>query len=407
MATRISVWTYPWDIADEGVGAALDWLQDAGFDAIELCPNYHAISTFSARNRKRSQFYSEQGAVYFPARVERYGRIKPKVFDEPEVLKAYGSASAELESRGMELNAWVIGMFQPWMARRYPDVAIENAFGHRSYAQTCPASPDVQEYLAALVADACDQFNISGATLESVGHPPFAYGWVRERILINMSAWTQFLAGLCFCENCTSAARAHGVDALAVRGSIAEELRERIEGSVDDPPREDVAAMAAERSSSDELLRGFLESRDQTASAIVKSVSHPLQKARIRVGVTDASSGWSLRGLRLPDLLATVGAVMIPPPDEQLDEARAQVDLIRASDHDVLVTVNEQGYAWARPNGPELEARAERLAELGVDRVMIYNFGLVTPPTLRRIGAVMRDALVPKSTGRASDPPAT
>ena len=120
MATRISVWTYPWDIADEGVGAALDWLQDAGFDAIELCPNYHAISTFSARNRKRSQFYSEQGAVYFPARVERYGRIKPKVFDEPEVLKAYSSASAELESRGMELNAWVIGMFQPWMARALP-----------------------------------------------------------------------------------------------------------------------------------------------------------------------------------------------------------------------------------------------------------------------------------------------
>ena len=67
MAARISVWAYPWDIADEGVNVALDWLRDAGFDAIELCPNYHAISTFSPRNRKRSIFYSEQGAVYFPA----------------------------------------------------------------------------------------------------------------------------------------------------------------------------------------------------------------------------------------------------------------------------------------------------------------------------------------------------
>ncbi len=407
MATRISVWTYPWDIADEGIGAALDWLQDAGFDAIELCPNYHAISTFSARNRKRSQHYSEQGAVYFPARLERYGRIKPNVFDEPEVLDAYGSASGELESRGMELNGWVIGMFQPWMARRYPDVAIENALGHRSYAQTCPASPDVQEYLAALVGDVCDQFNISGVTLESVGHPPFAYGWVRERILINMSAWTQFLAGLCFCENCMSAARAHGVDPSAVRTSIATELRERIDSSVDDPPRDNAAAMATERSSRDDLFRGFLEARDQTAVAIVKSVWHALRNTRVRVGVTDASSGWSSRGLRLRDLLATVRTVMIPPPDEQLEEARAQVDLIRRSDRDVLITVNEQGYAWARPNGPELEARAERLAEIGVDRVMVYNFGLLTPQTLRRIGAVMRDALVPEKTVGASDPHAT
>ena len=38
MRRRISVWAYPWDLADEGVAAALDWLRDAGFDAIELCP---------------------------------------------------------------------------------------------------------------------------------------------------------------------------------------------------------------------------------------------------------------------------------------------------------------------------------------------------------------------------------
>ena len=195
MSARISVWAYPWDLADEGVSAALNWLHDGGFDAVELCPNYHAISTFAPRNHGRSVFYSEQGAVYFPAREERYARIKPRVFDEPEVLSAYAQAAEHAPARGIQLNAWVIGMFQPWMARGYPDTAVENAFGARSYATTCPSSPDVQEYLAALVADLCEQYPVHCALLERAGHPDFAYGWVRERILIDLDPWTRFLAG--------------------------------------------------------------------------------------------------------------------------------------------------------------------------------------------------------------------
>ena len=87
MPPRLSVWAYPWDLADEGVDRALDWLVGHGFDAIDLCPNYHAISTFSARNTRRSQFYSEQGAVYFPARSERYSRIQPALHTEDDVLQ--------------------------------------------------------------------------------------------------------------------------------------------------------------------------------------------------------------------------------------------------------------------------------------------------------------------------------
>ncbi|MBM4438121.1 MAG: hypothetical protein FJ029_13025, partial [Actinobacteria bacterium] len=223
MGTRISVWAYAWDVADEGAAAALDWLQAAGFDAIDLGPNYHAISTFSPRNAKRSIFYSEQGAVYYPARLERFGRIKPHLFDDRAVLQAWPDVARALEGRDLELNAWIIGMFQPWIARAYPDTAIENAFGHRSYAQTCPAHPDVQTYLATLVGDLCDQFPVRGITLENVGHPGFAYGWVRERVLIDLSPWTRFLLGLCFCEHCLAAARAHGVDAPRVRAGVAAE----------------------------------------------------------------------------------------------------------------------------------------------------------------------------------------
>ncbi len=320
MRARISVWAYPWDLADEGVSAALNWLHDGGFDAVELCPNYHAISTFAPRNLGRSVFYSEQGAVYFPARAERYARIKPRVFDEPEVLSAYAQAAEHAPARGIQLNAWVIGMFQPWMARGYPDTAVENAFGARSYATTCPASPDVQEYLATLVADLCEQYPVHCALLERPGHADFAYGWVRERILIDLDPWTRFLAGMCFCENCLTAARTHGVDAVEVREAVAEELRERLSSKQADG---DLEAIVAARCESDEEFRGYLEAREQTATRLVEGVQRALRATGTRLSLTDASAGWSARGLRLADLLERIDGLMLPDADRRSRRGQA------------------------------------------------------------------------------------
>ncbi len=394
MQTRLSVWAYPWDLADEGVDAALDWLCAHGFDAIDLCPNYHAISTFSPRNRRRPQFYSEQGAVYFPARAERYGRIEPSLHPEPEVLEVYRQVSEGAAARGMQLDAWVIGMFQPWLARAYPDTATENALGGRSFAAACPAHPDVREYLAALLVDLCDQYQVSGLTLENVGYADFAYGWVRPRILVPMSPWTRFLAGLCFNEPCMSAARAHGVDPEAVRESVARELRARLDAPPDPhAPDEDVAALAAERCAADEEFRGFLEAREHAAVGMVKAVKHALRRSSVRVGVGGASLGWAADGLRLRDLLDTIGALMIADPTDHAADADAQIDVIRRARADIQITVNQTGHHDVDPHGKGFEARAWRLGDIRPDRVMVYNFGLLAPVTLAHVGRVLRAQL--------------
>ena len=390
MRRRISVWAYPWDLADEGVAAALDWLRDAGFDAIELCPNYHAISTFAPRNLGRSIHYSEQGAVYFPARAARYGRIKPRVFDEPEVLSAYAQAADNAPARGIQLNAWVIGMFQPWIARAYPDTAVENALGARSFATTCPASPDVQEYLAALVADLCEQYPVHSALLERPGHAEFAYGWVRERILIDLDPWTRFLAGICFCENCLTAARTHGVDAVEVREAVADELRERLSSKQADG---DLEAIVAARCEADEEFRGYLEAREQTATRLVEGVQRGLRGTGTKLSLTDASAGWSPRGLRLADLLERIDGLMLPDATDEADETRRQVALARSDRHQIELLISLWGSDELDPGGPEFAARLDRIAQLSVDRVAVYNFGLLRPETLRRIGRLVREAL--------------
>jgi hypothetical protein len=392
--SRISVWAYPWDLADEGVETSLDWLRNHHFDAIELCSNYHAISTFSPRNTHRSQFYSEQGGVYFPANNARYGRIKPFLHDDDKVLDVYRQVSEAVKPREMQLNAWVIGMFQPWIARNYPDTASTNAFGHRSFATTCPAHPDIHEYLPALLLDLCSQFNISGLILERVGYPEFTYGWVRPRILIRMDPWTRFLAGLCFNEHSMSAARAHGVDPEAVQARVADEIRENLASPTNS--EEDVAdlpTIVEERCVIDEDLRGYLESREHSASGLVKAVRHALRRSNVRVGVSGASLGWPSDGLRLRDLLPSLGSLMIPDPTDDPITAKAQIEVVRQANQNIEITVNQTAHYQVDPHGAGFETRARRLAEIEPDRVMVYNFGLVTPATLAHTGAVLHNHL--------------
>ena len=392
--TQLSVWAYPWDIADEGVETALDWLNEHNFTGVDLCPNYHAIATFSARNPHRSQFYSEQGAVYFHPRLSRYGRIQPKLHDEPVVLDVYEKVATAARNRGMHLNAWVIGMFQPWIARTYPDTAVENAFGDRSYAATCPAHPDVQAYLSNLVCDVCDQFPIENLTLENVGYPEFTYGWVRPRILVHMSPWASFLAGLCFNEHSMSAAGAHGVDPEYVRQNVARELREYL----NEPPmpgttNQPLSALVAERSEHDEEFRGYLEARDQSAAGTVKIVRRNLRKHKVRMGISGASPGWAIDGLRLHDLLDTIDALMIADPTDNKRTADEQIQALHDSTADIQITVNQTAHYEVDPHGSAFVARADRIASIRPDRVMVYNFGLVPSATLAHVGSVLHERI--------------
>ena len=267
---------------------------------------------------------------------------------------------------------------------------MENAFGARSYATTCPASPDVQEYLATLVADLCEQYPVHCALLERPGHADFAYGWVRERILIDLDPWTRFLAGMCFCENCLTAARTHGVDAVEVREAVAAEVRERLSSKQADG---DLEAIVAARCESDEEFRGYLEAREQTATRLVEGVQRALRATGTRLSLTDASAGWSPRGLRLADLLERIDGLMLPDATDEADEAKRQVALARSARREIELVVSLWGSDALGPGGPEFDARLERIAQLPVDRVAVYNFGLLRPDTLHQIGRLLREAL--------------
>ena len=149
----------------------------------------------------------------------------------------------------------------------------------------------------------------------------------------------------------------------------------------------------AERCEADEEFRGFLESREQSAVGLVKAIRHALRRHHVRVGVGEASLGWANHGLRLSDLLDTLGALMIADPTDHPAVADAQVSAVRHAGADIEITVNQTAHHAVDPHGAGFVARARRLSEIEPDRVMVYNFGLLAPSTLAHAGSVLREHL--------------
>src|SRR3954469_6657340 len=128
---HVTVWTYPWDVARLGAATVVDDLRRHGADGIDLAATYHPISALSPRGDHVGGFFSPRGAVFFPARTERYGRIRPSVWPDAEVTGAWPAVAEQVTKADLELNAWTIGLFQPWMAQDYPHAARVYATGDR------------------------------------------------------------------------------------------------------------------------------------------------------------------------------------------------------------------------------------------------------------------------------------
>ena len=109
---------------------------------------------------------------------------------------------------------------------------------------------------------------------------------------------------------------------------MARELRDRLACK---QASNDLDATVAARCDADEEFRGYLEAREQTATRLVEGVPRALRGTGTKLSVTDASVGWSPRGLRLADLLERIDGLMLPDATDEADETTRQVALARSA----------------------------------------------------------------------------
>ncbi|MBV9604751.1 MAG: hypothetical protein JO027_06580, partial [Solirubrobacterales bacterium] len=380
-----------WDLADIGVDAALKQLRDDGFGALELTACYHPITLYTPGAPDRRLMQMDQGAVFFPARLERYGRIQPRLFPEGDVLAVWPAVAELVGELGLDLNAWTVAMYQPWIAYDYPDTARVTPHGQRNTAGVCPSNPDVREFLGTLVGDLADQFPVRTVQLEGVTHPFFDTGWRLPRVLAELSPWTRWLASLCFCGSCIAAASDRGIEVDALRGRVCAELEDAFR-SADPPDQRPWAQVHAERLAGDDGYAGLIAMRDDACVALVTEIAARLRAARPEavLGIWGPEEFDGTR-LDLDRVLPHVGVLQTRQP------AIAPVNAARAreiaDERGMRVTaVHWCGGRIGPPWGPEFEAALRGSVKLGLDQINLFNWAMLRPavasaivPLLRRI----------------------
>lgn len=227
-----TIWTYPWDVADEGADRVVGKLHDAGLGGVSLAAAYHAGKFVLPHNPRRKVYFPEDGAVYFKPRL-RYGKLKPRVSRFAGVWNQVRKAAAR---RATKLTAWTVCFHNSWLGGQFPEACVENAFGDRILHTLCPSNPDARKYVLTMVRDLASQ-EPDVIELESLDFMTYDHGYHHELALIPLPPDAKFLLGLCFCRHCGGG---------EVRGEVRKRLGAFFEGPASEPadPRGEFEAFA-------------------------------------------------------------------------------------------------------------------------------------------------------------------
>lgn len=374
---RASLWTYPWDLLDEGPERALAQIaEDGGFTGVSLAATYHATKALLPHNPKRKVYFAEDGVAYFRVRPERYGVIVPR----QSALVAESdpfAAVARLGPRfGLALHAWTICLHGTPLGLRHPDLTLQTPFGDPLLHSLCPSQPEVRRFIVALCADFCEQYPVQSVELEAVEFMGFVHGFHHEKLLAARTAAEDWLLGLCFCPACLERARAAGLDAAALRQRVQARLLAAFERDRPPAPEPPEALLAA-----DAELAAYSQVREATVRSLVAEIKDALGAVDV-LTFASPSGGWLL-GNDPAQLAAVVDGVVT---NYFRDSAAGQAGIAALREQlrgkPVYGAVSATHPA-ARGGAPEVAERIAAYLAAGAAGVNVYNYGLSPLPYLR------------------------
>ena len=211
---RCYLTAYPWDLLHEGVDTVLDHLQgEVGATGLSLWMGTPPLMQLNARQVQPRVFRTAGGLYFTPEEAKYLGtRLKPIVSSDLPHRDLLSQVADACRRKGIELRAIVPACNTGLLAQHYPETACENVLGDRSHTSVCLSNPDVQEYLAGLVSDLCDNCDLSGIVLTG-----FVVAWTeaQQAELTGAEALSpdaRLLLGTCFCDSCRQRATESGGD---------------------------------------------------------------------------------------------------------------------------------------------------------------------------------------------------
>ncbi len=370
-----SLFCYAWDLAEDGVEAAVEDFKKRNINTITLAAAYHAGKFLRPHGKQGKVYFPEDGTAYFQTSKASYGTIKPlenSLLGEKDILRECCAIE------GMNTTAWLVLMHNSRLGELHTDHCVENAFGDRYIYSLCPCSPETRRYAVTLCRDVTDNYEVDGITLETPGFLPYDHGYHHEFALVKPYPWVSRLLGLCFCANCIEQASAAGIDAASLKNRVAKGVHDYLQSDIDWPDDMSDAFVLADIVL-DADLAAFLRWRCERVTSLVEEIRQEVRNdAEVAVipSVARPTSGAWYEGSDLKALASVadfVEACFYEPA----------VDRVCSDLADILRRIGgpEKLRGILRPAYPDLQdsqsvkAAVAALREAGVDGISFYNYG--------------------------------
>ena len=377
---HLSMWTYPWDVQDQGLAAlTADLSGRAGLNTVSLATSYHAGRFLQPRSPMQKAYFPEDGTVYFrPDETLWQGKaIRPlmarNVAERGDMLDALTKARAET---GLKVSCWTVCLHNTRLGMLHPEDVTRNAFGNANHYNLCPSSPAARDYVVTLVRDITTNYKPDMLELESPNFMGFAHEYHHEKDGVGLNAEDDFLLSLCFCDHCTTRAEKAGVPVEGARRTVARFIVELCERAVPERqfPEFPDAGIDAFRDHPD--LHAFLSWRSEPVTSLIGEIKAAADPAT-RIVLIDLKDGW-LGGVDLAAVGRLCDGAILCCYDMTPEAVGEVIRTGRALlGPDRFLGLGLRVF-YPEVDGPDiLAARTKSAVDAGADGVNFYNYGLI------------------------------
>ena len=383
--SNLSMFSYSWDLAENGVAKSVEEFKGLGINTVTLASSYHAGKFLRPKSKVKKVYFPEDGTVYFKFDASKYGEIKPisnSIYGDGKILREL------TETKGLSVSAWLVLLHNTQLGTKHQDSAVQNAFGDPYVYALCPSAPEARAYAVGLAKDVTESYEVDGISVESIGFPPYEHGFHHEMSFIKPNKWLSQNLGLCFCKYCVAGAEKAGVDAKALKARVAKNIHDYLEGDFD--LQTDMAeALWLADVEGDLDLRKFLDFRSQVVTSLAKEIRQSVRKdieVAIIPSVARPTGGAWYEGTDLKAIAETTGVI-------EACFYEPSTDRIKADLADIKRRTNNTGKIKGilRPAFPDLTSEAavvdavSALWEGGVRDIGFYNYGHIRSQSLNWI----------------------
>lgn len=392
---HLSMWTYPWDIQDQGISNfAAEATQRAGLNTVSLATSYHAGRFLQPRSPKQKAYFPEDGTVYFQPdqRLWAGKTIQPlmarNTIERGDMLRAL---TEQRPVTGLSVSCWTVCLHNSRLGELHPDHVTRNAFGNANHYNLCPSSPAARDYVVTLVQDITANYRPDMLELESPNFMTFAHEYHHEKDGVGLNDEDDFLLSLCFCAHCTARARTAGVNVEAARQTVSRFIAEFCARAIPEIQFSDFPQAGIEAFRAYPDLHAFLAWRTEPVTSLIGEIKAAADPGT-RIVLIDLKDGW-LGGVDLAAVGQLCdGAILCcydASPDAVADVIQSGRDLLGP---DKFLGVGLRVF-YPEVAGPDiLAARAEAAIDAGAEGVNFYNYGLIPAPRLDWVKAAVEAA---------------